>query len=925
MNNSIKEKILDICKKNLIEKGLFNDTRYQKRLKWEIEEIEAKNKIDYFYNLYEKNIRYAVNQNNLLICWLLGVVPEHSIELDPTCTYGDFPDIDSDYIQQVRNYIKESWAPKTFGEEYVCNIGNYTTFGIKSALIDMVRVYGKSRDEILGLTKSLDAKDDEGKDMTWDAAMKLYPDLKKYCSDNKDIAESAKKLLHRNRGMGVHAGGLIISSTPLSDLVPLVKRKDSPQASSWVEGLHGQDLQPVGLVKFDLLVVSNLLQVALCCELVKSRHNLESICALKGRSDWSDVAAWRNDPLSISMANIGDLKGIFQFDSETVRNMCRTGGVDNFEDLVAYTSLNRPSALNMKMQERYIERKKKREDYQLHPLMQPILGETYGVMIYQEQVMRVLNVVGNIPLKDCELVRKAISKKKVESFIKYKEAFLINGKKNLGISEEAINQLYQQVEAFSEYGFNRSHAVAYTYISSYLLYLKSHYPNEFYTSILRCEKSSEKIKEYKMEAKGHGVQVCGLDINRSKISFDLQEDIIYFGFSNIKGIGEAPATRIIECQPYKGFEDFIERFGTDANVLKPLIGLRCFTERDPVTLWRFSERYKNYFKKKEEKQKRHIATMLKYDNEFKSLFPNETTNLSDIKGTTPYKLDYWKKYDVEEVRYVEGSIKCEKDEDGAIAKLTNGTVTLDCGVTIEKEIVVYYKKVKNKKSFNPLNSFKKLWDKRNRSIEKNKNNEKNSPKLGDFNDLDAKLDAETEEEISNYIACERKYYGFSLAHPLEFSPDHNVKLTFNNLRDYTTVANNSEKGSPSASVGPVEVCVIKTNKTKSKKGTVYYHLTAEDITGQENKIIIWQDDWERWKEEFLVGNLLRLRLQAPSNGFFTFSLESNQHKPNRRGKNTSDKKDDFRVAIMKKGVIDNTITQEDCLMQFEKCTMKKQQ
>ena len=142
-----------------------------------------------------------------------------------------------------------------------------------------------------------------------------------------------------------------------------------------------------------------------------------------------------------------------------------------------------------------------------------------------------------------------------------------------------------------------------------------------------------------------------------------------------------------------------------------------------------------------------------------------------------------------------------------------------------------------------------------------------------------------------------------MAHPLEFSPDHNVKLTFNNLRDYSTVTNNSEKGSPSASVGPVEVCVIKTNKTKSKKGTVYYHLTAEDITGQENKIIIWQDDWERWKEEFLVGNLLRLRLQAPSNGFFTFSLESNQHKPNRRGKNTSDKKDDFRVAIMKKGCL----------------------
>jgi DNA polymerase-3 subunit alpha len=217
--------------------------------------------------------------------------------------------------------------------------------------------------------------------------------------------------------MGVHAGGLIIANQPLYDLVPLVKRKDNPQASAWVEGLHGQDLGPVGLVKFDLLVISNLLQIARCCEMVKKRHGLDGICNKPGEPDWTDVPKWRNDKTALDMANIGDLKCIFQFDSEGMRGLVRAGGVDRFEDLVAYTALFRPGPLGMKMQERYVERKRGRETYILHPLVKPILEKTYGVLTYQEQIMRILNVVGEIPLKDCELVRKAISKKKVEGFI----------------------------------------------------------------------------------------------------------------------------------------------------------------------------------------------------------------------------------------------------------------------------------------------------------------------------------------------------------------------------------------------------------------------------------------------------------------------------------------------------------------------------
>jgi DNA polymerase-3 subunit alpha len=333
------------CQKKLEDMGVADDPRYKKRLAWELGEINAKGKHDYFWSMHEKKVRYPLNQNNLLICKLLGICKDYNIENDPNCEYGSYPDIDIDYLDIVRDYLKTDWAPRIFGEEYVCNIGNYTTFKIKSALIDMARVHSESREEIQAITKNLDDKDDEGKAITWDAAMKLYPDLKKYCEEHKDVAEAAKRLLNRNRGMGVHAGGLIISSIPLSDLVPLVKRKDNPQASAWVEGLHGQDLGPVGLVKFDLLVINNLLQIAKCCKLVKERHGLAGICALPGKSDWTDVNAWRNDPKALAMADKGDLKGIFQFDKDTVRTMARRGGVTRFEDLIAYTSLNRPGPM----------------------------------------------------------------------------------------------------------------------------------------------------------------------------------------------------------------------------------------------------------------------------------------------------------------------------------------------------------------------------------------------------------------------------------------------------------------------------------------------------------------------------------------------------------------------------------------------------
>jgi DNA polymerase III alpha subunit len=883
------QKFLSICEQSLKSKGLHENQSYQKRLKWETEEIIAKEKHLYFLDLYDRKVKYSHNQNNLLVCWLMGIVPDHDINKEPANLFtGDLPDVDIDYIPVVRDYLKNEWAPKTFGEEYVCNIGNYTTFGIKSALIDMARVHDEDRDEVMAITKNLDAKDDEGNPITWDAALRLDPEFKAYVEKYPAVAEATKKLINRNRGMGVHAGGLIVSRIPLHDLVPLTKRKDNPQASAWVEGLHGQDLQPVGLVKFDLLVVSNLLQIARCCEMIKKRHGLENICGKKGEPDWSDVDAWRNDPKSLEMANNADLKCIFQFDSEGIRGLVRSGGVDRFEDLVAFAAIWRPGCLKVSMDKRYVERKRGREKFEIHPLIKPVLEKTYGVMIYQEQIMQILNLVGNIPLKDCEAVRKAISKKKLDAIVKYKDMFIENGQKNLQYTKEQMEEFFNQILSWSEYGFNAAHATAYSYISAYLLYLKAHYPSEFYASILSCETVTEKIKDIKMEARIHGIDMHRLDINKSKENFELVRETIYYGFSNVKGIGEGPAKKIVSGQPYSSFEDFLFRCGTDAAVLKPLLGLRCFRDRDPVTLWKFAEYFKDSLKKNTDRKKRYDNSMESYDLELEELLPNCGFKLQDLSGDSPFDSDQFKsKYDKDEEIEIVKEYECEKSEGYGRIEMVSVPV-VEGEVFIEKEMMRYYKKVTTKKVWNKWKELKKLWIKRTRTIQKfSQFVEKEMPRLTEFDPDKYEISKELEKEFKNPIVCEEKYYGFAWIHELERSPDYKGNMTFESLRHSDGV------------VSPVEVRVLKVEKKTSKKGSSYYQVLAEDVTGQQNKINLWSDDYERFGREFVKGNLLRLRLQPPSGGFPTFLLESNSGIGRMRyQKKYRDKEDDPRVFVM---------------------------
>jgi len=457
--------LLKLCIQGLKEKNVVEDKRYKDRLKKEIKEIDAQGEHVYFLNLYKdfnnKKLIFPYNQHNLLVVWLLGLANDFDIEKDYAWAQGEFPDIDIDYLKDIRDYLKRTWAADTFGQEYICEIGTYGTSGIKSASLDMARVYDADKDVLQQITNKMADRDDDGNELDWDKALELYPDFKSYCEKHPEVSDAAQQLLDRIRTGGVHAGGLIVADRRLDGFVPLEVRmvnKDNPNGvicSAWTEGLNRQDLGPVGLIKFDLLVISNLMQIALACELIKKRHGLDKICALPGQWDFSDIS-YLNDPKAIEMADRGDLKCVFQFDSEGIRKLVKRGGVSSFDDLAAYSAIYRPGPLNCGMDAHYCKRKKGEEPYSIHPIMEKSLGKTYGVLVFQEQIMDILRVVGEIPDMHTEKVRKAISKKKVKEFIKYKEMFVENGQKNLGVNEEYILDLWNQIESFAEYGFNKT-------------------------------------------------------------------------------------------------------------------------------------------------------------------------------------------------------------------------------------------------------------------------------------------------------------------------------------------------------------------------------------------------------------------------------------------------------------------------------------
>lgn len=599
----------EICVNKLKELNLLD---YEKRLTEELKEINSQDFSTYFLSIKEKK----ENENNLLVPYLLGICDEVDLKNDPVFDYGDFPDLDIDMLPEIRDYLMNDYTKKAFGDKYVCNIVTYQTYKLKNTFLDIVRLFDLDRKEALAITSQIKDKDSEGKEMTLDEALEVYDDLRNYFDKYPDVAMAVRKMMSRIKSMGQHASGVIISNVPIDQYVPLVKvpGNDSP-CSSWGEGLKTTDLGPVGFVKFDFLALNANMKIALACHLVEQMYG-EKVSALPGQGNWSDLS-YLNDAKSLEMAKKGDLGMVFQFDaSDGIRRLARQCGIESFNDLAAVAALFRPGTMKMNVHEKYCDRKNNKEQFEFHTVTKDFMSTTYDLMIYQEQVMKMLNVVGKIPLKDCEIVRKAISKKKVEYFSKYQEMFVENGQKVLGWEKERLENLWKTIEAFSLYSFNKSHSVAYTYVTARMLYLKANYPLPFYAAVLTCtndtgDKGFAKLKSYRMEAERHGIRVNRLNVNKSKDIMNIINGEIYWSFDKLKGISKDTAKMISEKQPFVNYEDFLEKVGTDSKILKPLIALGLF-EGDPIKLWKYCEYYKKYLKDIQHNEDK----IIKYRKEF---------------------------------------------------------------------------------------------------------------------------------------------------------------------------------------------------------------------------------------------------------------------------------------------------------------------
>jgi DNA polymerase III alpha subunit len=622
--NSISVESFNKIINNQFKKFPFqDDPRYQFRLRYELLEIETQNCCDYFIELVRQRKKFP-NENNLLVPVLLGICNEYNIEEMPKTKTNEFPDVDVDFLADVRDYLKNEFTPSQYKAENTCSIGTYGRYALKSAMIDMARIYGYDRQEVLNITTNLRMKDEDGDELTYEEALEMYPELKSYMDKYPELALAVQKLLHRVRNTGKHAGGVIVAKDEINKFVPLMKTTGGDQlVSQFVEGLATQELGPIGLVKFDLLVVSALEQAGHAAKMIKDRHGIKVICGTN--HDW-DKTDYLNDDKAISYANEADLIGIFQYDSNGIREVVKASGINSFDDLVAIVSLYRPGPLNAEMDQVFIKRKTGQEEYVIHPVLDPILKSTYGVLVYQEQVMRLLNVVGKIPLKDCEAIRKAISKKKVSTFVKYKEQFIENGMSVLGTIREEVTEIWKNLEFFSAYGFNRSHAVSYTFISSRQLYLKAYYPLEFFTALLMLEANEEKKRIYITDAQNHGIEVRVVDLNKSKANFSIHDNAIYIGFGNIKGIGMDTANKIVALQPFKDVDDFLRRFGTDSSVLKALIPLKVFGE-DIKKAYNYWQSFMSKNKKVIDKNKRSNKSYLELKKTVLSLLPEKYWNL----------------------------------------------------------------------------------------------------------------------------------------------------------------------------------------------------------------------------------------------------------------------------------------------------------
>jgi DNA polymerase-3 subunit alpha len=550
--NALKT-LQEMCEKALREKDLLNEV-YVKRAHEELQIIQDKNFASYF--LVVSDMVNWAKQNEILVgpgrgsaagslvCYLLGITEVDPIKYDLLFfrfinpERNDFPDIDTDFMDRRRGEVKE-YLRKKF--THVASISTFQYFKDKGVIRDVARAFLIPLGEVNKALKSVESFEEYESSQSTEEFRKKYPEVTKYAS----------MLRGKIRGNGMHAAGVVVAKDDISKYVPIETRKDPDDSVSGripVVALDMEQTADLGLIKLDVLGLKTLSVID---------DTIKTVAHIKKKNvDLKSLTL--DDPKVFSMLSSGFTKGVFQAEATPYTNLLMKMGVDNFEDLAASNALVRPGAMNT-VGGSYIRRKRGDEiTTYAHPIMQEFTKRTYGVIIYQEQVMQACVYLGGMSWADADKVRKIIGKKKDASeFDAYKDQFIKGASKH--ITEEDAAKLWHDFEAHAGYSFNRSHAIAYSMLSYYTAWLKYYYPLEFMFAVLKNEKDKDARTDYLLEAKRLGIKVLLPHVNESELDFSIQGNSIRFGLSNIKYISDNIGSKITALRPFKSYKDFTEK------------------------------------------------------------------------------------------------------------------------------------------------------------------------------------------------------------------------------------------------------------------------------------------------------------------------------------------------------------------------------
>ena len=464
------------------------------------------------------------------------------------------PDIDIDFCKDRRgdviNYVKQK-----YGKDNVAQIGTFGTLAARAAVRDVGRALGWPIPKVDALV----AKIPEQLGIELGEALDESAELRQqYDADpeTRELYNFAMKIEGLARNVGTHAAAVVIADSPLIEYVPLQHVQGKEEViTQWAMG----DVEKAGLLKMDFLGLRNLTVLAKTMQLIEQSTG-RKIDPYKFPLD---------DEATYALLRRGETKGVFQLESGGIRDLLQRMKPDHFRDIIATNALYRPGPLEGGMVDEYIEVKLGRKQAQyLHPVMKEVLEETHGVMVYQEQVMRILNRLGNIELPNAYTCIKAISKKKLEMIAKYRTEF-VAGSKEKGLTEAQAVNLFEMIEKFAGYGFNKSHSTAYALIAYMTAYLKAHYPVEFMAALLcgdiegRNFKKKDSLVEHLEDCRRMNITVMPPDVNACDADFSVADGRIFFGLAGIKGCGGSAATALAAERrkngPYRDLFDFCGR------------------------------------------------------------------------------------------------------------------------------------------------------------------------------------------------------------------------------------------------------------------------------------------------------------------------------------------------------------------------------